>query len=147
MSFFVPIVNAIIMAVGLLLLVTGVVVAPWQIKVIILVLGLVLAQQALRAIQTEDNSSLITDVSSAMADSPESHRSSKGKKSENQSVSDNRPDVAHLTYRGRSYDKSSSPSLLLTGKATSGKYRGKPWHSILTFSTTNSETIGTDQAD
>ncbi len=53
MSFFIPLINAVLGATGLILLLVGIILAPWQIKLMLLAIGLVLTQQSLRKLQSE----------------------------------------------------------------------------------------------
>lgn len=62
MSFFIPIVNAILGALGLIFLIVCIVIAPWQIKLVLLAVGLVVTQRALQSLQVDPSASLVTDV-------------------------------------------------------------------------------------
>ncbi|MCS6813360.1 MAG: DUF4278 domain-containing protein [Cyanobacteria bacterium] len=62
MSFFVPIVNAVLGAVGLILLIVCIIIAPWQLKLVLLAVGLAVTQRALQSLQVEPSTSSIPEV-------------------------------------------------------------------------------------
>ncbi len=118
MSFFIPLINAVLCAAGLILLFVGIVLAPWQIKLMLLAIGLVLTQQALRKLQSEapPTSPATGSASTHGLQAPPLTTSAPCETI--QAVSTNR-----FTYRGSDYTPPPVADVI-DEKLVTGKYRG-----------------------
>lgn len=141
MDFLIPILNTLALAVALILLMVGLVEAPWQLLLFILVLATVVSQWLIRrshlqTVLNELENSDSTTVTPSSLSTSLIDRSSVDRSIPSQDVSQpSQSSDSPLLYRGASYtppqvlDASSDASPF--SLEVSGKYRGSCWRSSI----------------
>jgi hypothetical protein len=127
MDFLIPIFNTLVLAVATILLIVGLMSAPWQLLLLILVAGILASKWLIRQSQLQD---VLEDIEGLESSQPIADiEAPAASPMEQPSPPPQCSDANTLSYRGANYASGSptAPSANQSKSVLSGKYRGGHW--------------------